>query len=99
VAISATQDAAVRHFTNIFKSIFRIGSKPEPFILDTWAVVKAAALAEHARTKQPGLLNAVAFVEKLVGIVCGLPKPDMSEDDDDKQADLPVDGAKTEVKA
>ena len=97
---AATHVPAVRHFTKIFKSLFRIGSEPEAYIADTWAVVRAAAMAQLAATKQPGLLNAIAFIDKLVAIVAGLPKPDMSGDEDDKQADLPTsDGKAPEVKA
>jgi len=73
----------MRRFTAIFKSIFRLGASPDAYVLDTWAVVKAAALAQHAATKQPGLLNAVAFVDRLVTVVAGLKKPAPPADDED----------------
>lgn len=94
MAISATQDAAVRHFTRVFKSILRLGVDAELYITDTWTVVRGAAHAELARTKQPGLAAAISIIDNLVSIVAKLPKPDMNADDDDKQTDLPVDGAK-----
>lgn len=85
----------MRRFTAIFKAIFRVGSEPEAYIIDTWAVVKTAALTQHAATKQPGLLNAVAFVDKIVTVVAGLKKPAPPADDEDdepEQVQVPATG-------
>ena len=86
----------MRSFTRLFKNLLRVGFDHGSFILDSWAVVRAAALAQLEQTKQPGLANSIAFVDKLVGIAANLPKPkprregehDEDDDDDDEQQDL-----------
>jgi hypothetical protein len=87
----------MRPFTRLFKALLRVGFEPSTFLLDSWAVVRAAAQAQLDATRQPGLANSIAFLDKLVGVAANLPKPkprkpgdpDEDEDDDeDEQQDL-----------
>jgi hypothetical protein len=100
----------LRHFTRLFKNLLRVGFDHRSFILDSWAVVRAAALAQLDMTKQPGLANSIAFIDKLVGVAADLPKPkprkpgepddDDEEDEDEQQSLIPADqpGAGAEVR-
>jgi hypothetical protein len=91
---AATHVPAVRHFTRLFKRLAAIGFEHSSFILDSWAVVRGAALAHLEQTKQPGLANSIAFIDKLVGVAANLPKPqprkegEHDDDEDDEQQDL-----------
>lgn len=87
----------MRAFTRLFKRLLAIGFEHSTFIKDSWAVVRAAAQVQLELTKQPGLANSIAFVDRIIGTVANLPKPkprkpgepDEDEDDDeDEQQDL-----------
>jgi hypothetical protein len=88
----------MRSFTRLFKALLRVGFEPGSFILDSWAVVRTAAQAQLDATRQPGLANSIAFLDKLVGVAANLPKPqprkpgdpDEDEDDDDQQDLIPA---------
>lgn len=88
---------SMRAFTRLFKRLLAIGFEHSTFIKDSWAVVRAAALAQLELTKQPGLANSIAFIDKVIGTVAGLPKPkprkpgepdEDDDDDEDEQQDL-----------
>lgn len=64
----------MRSFTRIFKSILELGAEPKAYVLGMWATVKAAA--DGNPSKPPGLALATAFIDKLIGVVADLPKPD-----------------------
>lgn len=83
----------MRRFTALFKDLLRVGFEHTGFILDSWAVVRAAAQAHLEATKQPGLHNAIITIDRVVKLAAALPKPkpkqegeeDEDDDDDDKE--------------
>lgn len=78
----------MRRFTSLFKALLKVGFRHDTFIADSWAVVRSAAQAQLDATKQPGLANSIAFIDKIVGLVVVLPAPkdgDVDEDEAEQQ--------------
>ena len=83
---------AMRHFTRIFKNIMGLGAEPKSYIQSMWGTVRRAALQAKLADADAALLGtAIAFIDKIVGVVADLPKPD------DDQQELPE--QKPEAKA
>lgn len=70
----------MRHFTRLFKAMLELGLEPKQHVLATWATVKTAALADRS----PVVAQAVAVIDRIVGVVADLPKPE------DEQPELPT---------
>jgi hypothetical protein len=82
----------LRNCTKIFKSIIGLGAEPKASVLSMWGTVKRAAEAaavNHA--ERATVAMAVAFIDKLVGVVADLPKPDDADQQDLPEAAKPAD--------
>lgn len=72
----------MRNFTRIFKHLLGLGFEPESFIKSMWLTVRVAA---EAGSHTPQTRDAIAFIDRLVGTVAGLPKPKPGDEDEEAE--------------
>jgi len=65
----------MRQFTRLFKAMLELGLEPKQHVIAMWVTVKTGALADKA----PAVVQAVAFIDRIISVVADLPKPEADE--------------------